>query len=44
MKTIREQMESARKSEIARIEDEKNQHIMKCMQKNAKEFQDIKVN
>merc|ERR1719482_330616 len=35
-------MESARKSEIARIEDEKNQHIMKCMQ-NAKEFQDIKV-
>jgi len=43
MRLIREQMETARKNEILRIEDDKNQHILRCMSKNAKEFQDIKV-
>merc|ERR1719236_339142 len=43
MKTIREDMEKARKKQIAKIEENKNQHIQRCMQKNMKDFQDIKV-
>merc|ERR1719371_164920 len=42
-KTIRDQMETNRKNEILRIDDEKNKHIRQCMDKNQKEFQDIKV-
>merc|ERR1719380_218915 len=43
MKTIREDMEKSRKKQIAKIEENKNQHIQRCMQKNMKDFQDIKV-
>ena len=43
MKTIRDQMETNRKNEILRIDDEKNKHIRSAMDKNQKEFQDIKV-
>merc|ERR1719456_2117155 len=43
MKLLRDQMEGARKNEIMRIEDDKNTHIKKCMDKNLKDFQEIKV-
>merc|ERR1719456_7645 len=43
MRLLRDQMEGARKNEIMRIEDDKNAHIKKCMDKNQKDFQDIKV-
>merc|ERR1740138_1234526 len=43
MKLLRDQMEGARKNEIMRIEDDKNTHIKKCMDKNQKDFQEIKV-
>ena len=43
MNTIRVQMETNRKNEILRIDDEKNKHIRSAMDKNQKEFQDIKV-
>merc|ERR1712093_734920 len=42
-KTIRDDMENVRKARIAKIEESKNQHIARCMQKNGKDFQDIKV-
>merc|ERR1719265_1704032 len=43
MKTIRDDMEKQRKNQIAKIEDEKNQRIQRCMQKNGKDFTDIKI-
>merc|ERR1719236_427134 len=43
MKRIREDMEKARRKQIMKIEEAKNLHIYSCMQKNMKDFQDIKV-
>jgi len=43
MKRIREDMEKARRKQIMKIEEAKNAHIYRCMQKNMKDFQDIKV-
>merc|ERR1719364_61855 len=36
-------MEKARRKQIMKIEEAKNTHIHRCMQKNMKDFQDIKV-
>merc|ERR1712054_360640 len=38
MRTIREDMEKSRKKQITKIEEDKNQHIQRCMQKNMKDF------
>merc|ERR1719236_103561 len=43
MKRIREDMEKNRRKQIMKIEEAKNTHIHRCMQKNMKDFQDIKV-
>merc|ERR1719161_807465 len=43
MKRIREDMEKGRRKQIMKIEEAKNAHIHLCMQKNMKDFQDIKV-
>jgi len=43
MKTIREDMEKQRLQQIGKIEEEKNQHIQRCMQRNSKDFQEIRV-
>eukprot|EP00397_Hematodinium_sp_SG-2012_P024604 GEMP01025633.1.p1 GENE.GEMP01025633.1~~GEMP01025633.1.p1 ORF type:complete len:478 (+),score=113.13 GEMP01025633.1:44-1435(+) len=43
MKTLRDDMERQRKLQIQRIEEAKNAHISRCMKKNSKDFQDIKV-
>lgn len=42
MKTIREDMEKQRKSQIQKIEDAKNVKISEVMQKNAKDFVEIR--
>merc|ERR1711869_195123 len=36
-------MEKARRKQILKNEEAKNAHISRCMQKNMKDFQDIKV-
>jgi len=43
MKTIREDMERLRRTQVQRIEDAKNAHIQRVMQKNQKDFLEIKV-
>mmetsp|Transcript_25868 Transcript_25868/g.41504 ORF Transcript_25868/g.41504 Transcript_25868/m.41504 type:complete len:460 (-) Transcript_25868:143-1522(-) len=43
MKTIRDDMENQRRKQIAKIEESKNNHIQRVMQKNQKDFQEIKV-
>jgi len=43
MKTLPEEMEKQRKQQIQRIEEDKNGQIARCMKKNMKDFQDIKV-
>merc|ERR1719191_2130097 len=43
MKTIREEMERARKNQIQKIEEAKNAHIHRVMAKNQKDFLEIKV-
>mmetsp|Transcript_4976 Transcript_4976/g.11957 ORF Transcript_4976/g.11957 Transcript_4976/m.11957 type:complete len:462 (-) Transcript_4976:90-1475(-) len=43
MKTIRDDMEKMRRRDIRKIEESKNETIQKVMQKNQKDFQDIKV-
>jgi len=43
MKTLRDDMEKQRKQQIQRIEESKNAHISRCMKKNMKDFQDIKI-
>jgi len=43
MKTLPEEMEKQRKQQILRIEEAKNSQIAKCMKKNMKDFQEIKV-
>merc|ERR1719161_2863838 len=43
MKTIRDEMEKQRRKQIQKIEEAKNTHIQRVMQKNQKDFQEIKV-
>merc|ERR550537_570302 len=43
MKLVRDEMERTRKQQIQAIEEEKNAHIQRCMQRNQKDFQEIKV-
>merc|ERR1719492_415231 len=43
MKTIRDDMEKQRKSQIQKIEESKNAHIQRVMNKNQKDFLEIKV-
>merc|ERR1719198_1387464 len=43
MKTIREDMERLRRTQVQRIEDAKNAHIQRVMTKNQKDFLEIKV-
>jgi len=43
MKTIRDDMEKNRRKQIQKIEEAKNAHIQRVMQKNQKDFQEIKV-
>mmetsp|Transcript_97867 Transcript_97867/g.276850 ORF Transcript_97867/g.276850 Transcript_97867/m.276850 type:complete len:458 (+) Transcript_97867:75-1448(+) len=43
MKTIRDEMERARRKQIGKIEEAKNAHIQRVMQKNQKDFMEIKV-
>lgn len=43
MKTIRDEMEKQRRKQIQKIEEAKNTAILKVMQKNQKDFQEIKV-
>jgi hypothetical protein len=43
MKTIRDDMEKQRRSQILKIEEAKNAAIQKAMAKNQKDFQEIKV-
>merc|ERR1719238_1405985 len=43
MKTIRDEMERTRRKQVQTIEESKNDHIKKVMQKNQKDFLEIKV-
>jgi len=43
MKTIRDEMEKQKRKQIQKIEEAKNAHIQRVMQKNQKDFQEIKV-
>lgn len=43
MKTIRDDMERTRRKQIQKIEEAKNAHIKKVMEKNQKDFLEIKV-
>merc|ERR550514_61013 len=43
MKTIRDDMEKHTKKQILKIEEAKNDHIKRCMQKNSKDFTEIRL-
>jgi len=43
MKTIRDEMERTRRKQVQTIEESKNDHIKRVMQKNQKDFLEIKV-
>merc|ERR1712232_1214007 len=43
MKTIRDEMERTRRRQVQTIEESKNEHIKRVMQKNQKDFLEIKV-
>merc|ERR1711959_121775 len=43
MKTIRDEMERTRRRQVQTIEESKNDHIKRVMQKNQKDFLEIKV-
>merc|ERR1712232_1175992 len=43
MKTIRDEMERTRRKQVQTIEEAKNDHIKRVMQKNQKDFLEIKV-
>merc|ERR1719379_2599796 len=43
MKTIRDEMEKTRRNQIQKIEESKNAHIQRVMNKNQKDFLEIKV-
>merc|ERR1712178_455499 len=43
MKTIREEMEKQQKKQIQTIEEAKNAHIKRVMEKNQKDFMEIRV-
>jgi len=43
MRTIREEMELTRKTQIQKIEEAKRVHVEKVMQKNQRDFQEIKM-